>query len=305
MENGHHEDERDGDAQAPTEQEYAWLREQLAAAARLGGAEDADDAEDDGWEDPTGGPLRELFTACEEGDAERVKELLQGFSGDVNTPGPDGDTALHLACLFGHARCVEALLDGGADANTVNPEDRSTALHDAAAGGYVEICEMVLAKANGAIVSKADGDGDTPLHNAARGNHADVVKLLLSRGANANVQNGYGNKPVDEAEEQPLPQHGVGSLVTRDTWHPESGKFWKVVEVVPLPSDPTKLSVWGHQYWKGKLLNPAPKRIASVWKHGWMLKSPTPLQLELAARREAAAAVCPPKQQQQGTAAAP
>lgn len=32
-----------------------------------------------------------------------------------------------------------------------------------------------------------------------------------------------------------LPRHGVGALVTRDTWHPESTKYWEVVEVVPLP----------------------------------------------------------------------
>ena len=30
-----------------------------------------------------------------------------------------------------------------------------------------------------------------------------------------------------------LPKHGVGSLVTRDTWHPAGGKYWEVVEVVP------------------------------------------------------------------------
>ncbi len=32
-----------------------------------------------------------------------------------------------------------------------------------------------------------------------------------------------------------LPRHGVGALVKRDTWHPDSTKYWEVVEVVPLP----------------------------------------------------------------------
>ncbi|GIL56127.1 hypothetical protein Vafri_11563, partial [Volvox africanus] len=201
MENGHQCNDQDGDVPTLSQDEYAWLQAQLAAAG-LGGGDDSGDANDDFWEDPTGGPLRELLIASEKGLVERVKELLQGFPGNVNTPGPDGDTALHLACLFGHTGCVEALLDGGADANIVNPEDHSTALHDAAAGGYVEICEMLLAKAIDNLLAKADDDGDTPLHNAARGNHADVVKLFLARGADPKVQNGYGNKPVDEAEEQ-------------------------------------------------------------------------------------------------------
>lgn len=30
-----------------------------------------------------------------------------------------------------------------------------------------------------------------------------------------------------------LPGNGVGLLVTRDTWHPESGKHWEIVKVVP------------------------------------------------------------------------
>lgn len=30
-----------------------------------------------------------------------------------------------------------------------------------------------------------------------------------------------------------LPNHGVGAIVTRDTWHPESKKYWEVVEVAP------------------------------------------------------------------------
>jgi hypothetical protein len=31
-----------------------------------------------------------------------------------------------------------------------------------------------------------------------------------------------------------LPSHGVGAVVTRDTWHPAGNKYWEIVEVVPL-----------------------------------------------------------------------
>ncbi|PNH04538.1 BRCA1-associated RING domain protein 1 [Tetrabaena socialis] len=202
MQNGQsHEEEDDagGETMEMTADEYTWLQEQMAAAG-LGLTEVGGPGQ---WEDPTGGPLTELLAACENGVPERVEELLRDFPGDVNTPGPDGDTALHLACLYGNAECVRALLSGGADANIVNSEDGSTALHDAAAGGYLDICEMVLAKAEAAIVHVADADGDTPLHNAARGNHGGVVKLLLEKGASASVQNGEGNKPADEADDLP------------------------------------------------------------------------------------------------------
>lgn len=43
-----------------------------------------------------------------------------------------------------------------------------------------------------------------PANSRRRGNHLDVVKFLIARGADPNAQNGYGNKPVDEADEQPV-----------------------------------------------------------------------------------------------------
>ncbi|KAG2492428.1 hypothetical protein HYH03_009371 [Edaphochlamys debaryana] len=91
-----------------------------------------------------------------------------------------------------------------------------------------------------------------------------------------------------------LPQHGVGALVTRDTWHPAGNKYWQVVEVVPQPGDPTKLQAFGVKYYKGERVTPVPKRIASVWKYGWMLRAlpshPNMDAQALAARRAAAAA---------------
>lgn len=30
-----------------------------------------------------------------------------------------------------------------------------------------------------------------------------------------------------------LPKLGVGTCVARDTWHPESGKFWEITRVQP------------------------------------------------------------------------
>ncbi|PNW82545.1 hypothetical protein CHLRE_06g283300v5 [Chlamydomonas reinhardtii] len=187
-----------------TDEELQWLREQLKAAALEAGVEGEGEGEED-WQDPSGGELSALLEAVEDGDAARVTEVLKAFKADINTPGPDGDTALHLACLYGHEDCVRALLAGGADANAVNKEDGSTALHDAAAGGYLEICEIILEKGNAKkLISRFDEDGESALHTAARGNHLDVVKFLIARGADPNAQNGYGNKPVDEADEQPV-----------------------------------------------------------------------------------------------------
>lgn len=170
MADDHTVEHADGEPEVPpnmTDEELQWLREQLKAAALEAGVEGEGEGEED-WQDPSGGELSALLEAVEDGDAARVTEVLKAFKADINTPGPDGDTALHLACLYGHEDCVRALLAGGADANAVNKEDGSTALHDAAAGGYLEICEIILEKGNAKkLISRFDEDGESALHTAA------------------------------------------------------------------------------------------------------------------------------------------
>lgn len=125
--------EDDGEVEVP--EEYKWLQEQLSAAMRVGAGE-GEDEEAEGWQDPSGGILPHMLEVSEEGDAEKLEQLIAQLpaDADINTHGPDGDTCLHVACLYGHQACVELLLAKGADANAVNSEDGSTALHDAAAG---------------------------------------------------------------------------------------------------------------------------------------------------------------------------
>mmetsp|Transcript_12326 Transcript_12326/g.36176 ORF Transcript_12326/g.36176 Transcript_12326/m.36176 type:complete len:103 (-) Transcript_12326:726-1034(-) len=67
-----------------------------------------------------------------------------------------------------------------------------------------------------------------------------------------------------------LPSRGVGTRVARDTWHPESGKFWEITAVKPKKNGPEEhLEAFGYLHWHGKRTHEAPKRIASVWKYGW------------------------------------
>lgn len=186
-------DEGVADGEAPaslTPEEHAWLQEQLQNATLL---EVEDEYED--WQDPSGGLLGEIFGACQGGDAQDLGVLLGQLKDtqfSINTPGPDGDTPLHIACLYGTTACVQQLLDHGCDPTAVNPEDGTTVLHDAAAGGYLEIVELLVDKTGAALLDVQDEDGDTPLHNAARGGHARVVRYLLAEGAGEGAQGGGG-----------------------------------------------------------------------------------------------------------------
>ncbi|PNH06101.1 hypothetical protein TSOC_007586 [Tetrabaena socialis] len=64
----------------------------------------------------------------------------------------------------------------------------------------------------------------------------------------------------------------------------------------PLPcvcaqDDASKLNAWGYMYYKGERVNEVPKRIASVWKYGWLLRPAPQAEAELRALAERRAAV--------------
>src|ERR1700747_9342 len=76
----------------------------LLAAAAMGSAAGAD---------------TRLADAAMRGDAELVRSLLSEGAG-VNTPQPDGTTALHWAVRHDDPATTEALIKAGADVKTAN-----------------------------------------------------------------------------------------------------------------------------------------------------------------------------------------
>jgi len=120
-----------------------------------------------------------------------------------------GGGDLHSACKNGDARRVKALLESGkGDVNARDSEFGSSPLHWAAGGGHVEIMEMLLAK--GANIEAKDKDGMTPLHAAAAKGQAAAVKLLLDKGADVNSRRNdgatalHGAALLDRTEVLPL-----------------------------------------------------------------------------------------------------
>jgi ankyrin repeat protein len=149
------------------------------------------------------------------------KELARALAADranIDTPQPDGTTALHwavrhndlstadaliqagadvkaanrygvtpmaLAAMNGNAAMLRKLLDHGADPNSPNPGGE-TVLMTAARTGNVEAVTLLLDR--GANVNAKDTvHAQTALMWAVLENHADMVKLLLVRGADINA----------------------------------------------------------------------------------------------------------------------
>ena len=93
--------------------------------------------------------------------------------------------ALHIASKLGNQTIVEILL-GFCKVNSPDPEGY-TALHHAARAGHDEICQLLLA-AKGIEINARSKDQCKPLSLAARNGHERVVKVLLEKGADVEAK---------------------------------------------------------------------------------------------------------------------
>jgi len=125
-----------------------------------------------------------LIAAAKRGDEAAVRNLLRNRD-TVNTPGPDGGTALYWAARGDHLGIVRLLLSAGA---RVEAADRYgiTPLALAAINGSAPVVSALLTA--GADAKGRVGDGETVLMAAARTGRVDAAKLLLDRGADPNAR---------------------------------------------------------------------------------------------------------------------
>ena len=130
----------------------------------------------------SGGDLR-LVDAVKIEDKAAVTALLKQKV-DVNTPQPDGTTALHWAAHRAIPDIVNLLLRAGAQVNVVD-DLGVTPLSLACTTGNIAVVEMLL-KA-GANPNAALSTGETPLMTAARVGKVDVVRTLHAYGAEVNT----------------------------------------------------------------------------------------------------------------------
>ena len=180
----------------------------------------------------------DLWTACYEGNLERVRQLIQDGQ-DVNTTRGDRfgettplncaavrgrvqvvgeliragakvnakdnrkQTALHWASWSGHSSVVTTLIEAGANLNEQD-KDGMTPLMRAAIWGDVQVMgELIRAGANVSVVSSPECwssvAGSTALHFAAQRNKVQCGVLLVEAGADMRTRNKYSKSPLDLA----------------------------------------------------------------------------------------------------------
>lgn len=145
----------------------------------------------DGSVPPT--PFMLAYRAVEDGDRERLVELLGGHPELVELRGTNGNDLLGMA---GEHDIVRLLLDRGADPNRGN-DYGWTKLHQAGYGNDRALAALML-EAGARLEVSARGDGGTPLVQALFWGHRDVVDLLGLEPRNLRVAAGLGRLDLIE-----------------------------------------------------------------------------------------------------------
>jgi ankyrin repeat protein len=190
---------------------------------------------------------RRVVEAVKAGEKPAVIASLLRQHVNVNTPEPDGTTALHwavraddlaladtliragasakaanrygvtaiyLAAVNGSPAMIERLLKAGVDANVAGPEGE-TALMTAARTGTVEAATVLLA--HGAVVDAREGwHGQTALMWASAQRHPAMMRELIARGADVNARSNvekWERQTTSEPREKWLPQGGMTPLL--------------------------------------------------------------------------------------------
>lgn len=139
-----------------------------------------------GDEPPT--PFVLAYQAVEDGDRERLAQLLTRFPDLVVQRGTNGNDLLGMA---GDLEITALLLERGADPNRGN-DYGWTKLHQAGYGNDRALAELMLA-AGARTDLFARGDGGTPLVAALFWGHREVAGLLGSEPRNLRVAAGLGD----------------------------------------------------------------------------------------------------------------
>ena len=127
-----------------------------------------------------------LCWACYHGNLDIVKLLLENeVKESINIPDKDGRTPLFLACYCDNLKMVKLLLENGAKESINRPNNYGpTPLCLACRANSLEVVKLLLENGAKESINKACNEYvPTPLYWACYHGNLDIVKLLLENGA--------------------------------------------------------------------------------------------------------------------------
>ncbi|OQV20269.1 Transient receptor potential cation channel subfamily A member 1 [Hypsibius exemplaris] len=131
-----------------------------------------------------------LHLAVRSGSVEMVQVLLESQLVDKNSPGWNGETALHVAASQNELECAKLLLQHRADI-TRRCGSGGLPIHYAARFGSLDVLRFFLQTPKlrvDEMLRSVDDEEATPLHLAVNRGDCDTAELLLEAGAPINAQ---------------------------------------------------------------------------------------------------------------------
>eukprot|EP01125_Pyxidicula_operculata_P010578 TRINITY_DN3478_c4_g1_i2.p1 TRINITY_DN3478_c4_g1~~TRINITY_DN3478_c4_g1_i2.p1 ORF type:complete len:230 (-),score=35.23 TRINITY_DN3478_c4_g1_i2:180-869(-) len=107
----------------------------------------------------------------------------------------DKDKSISDWVQEGNLEKVKEILDESPDQIHFEGEGNLQPLHYACDAGNLELCELLLNYSPN--VNKQDNEGQTPLHYACICEHTDIISLLIKHGADVNIKDNEGQTPAD------------------------------------------------------------------------------------------------------------
>ncbi len=122
---------------------------------------------------------QKLIEAAQEGDAEKVQELLNNGI-NLNLQNKYGDTVLMLASYHSTIDMVRLLLENRADVNLQNKQGMTVLIWASEDGNLDIVCILcgILLENKADVNLQSVNYGETALDEASLNGHLDVVKLL-------------------------------------------------------------------------------------------------------------------------------
>ncbi len=172
-------------------------------------------------------PTINLYRAVHVGDIDQIGRNRY-WDADVNQPGPDGLTVLHVAARKGSLVIVKMLLEHGADKEALNNQghtplasalfarntlvaeflvkqqaslDPDALLLEAVHLGRADRDVIDFLVKQGASLDSRDAQNNTALHLAILNGHRVIAKYLVQKGADIDATDNSGRTPLQLAIE--------------------------------------------------------------------------------------------------------
>jgi len=129
-----------------------------------------------------------FYIACEKGQTEIVKVLLNDQRVDKTNVTNSGSTSFYIACQNGHIEVVKLLLlnEKRIYLNKASYTGE-TPFYIACQNGHIEIVKLLLNDER-VDINKANKDGTTPFFVACLNGHIEIVKYFFSSGREIDIK---------------------------------------------------------------------------------------------------------------------